>query len=417
MNFTDYTQNNPPAHIEAPHNSDISGTSTPHPKFESLQKINNLIRMDLPVTVLGTTYTTPNDEKFKLDWNSNFWFTYRSGFPMMISKQGILTQDAGWGCMHRTGQMLIGRALMTLALGRNWRLSSQESLPAEYGLILRLFEDHPDALLSIHKIAQKGTAYGKKVGDWFEPTITCNVMKELIVDVMDYLNWQITANPNLPTSVINILNKLKLKVYVTNTSRTIYTNEIKNELDNDIPILILIPLKLGEEGLNPIYIPQLVDLFSWQQFVGIIGGIPRSSFYFIGVQEGEEISCNKDTKDTKSSLINKHFHDIFFYLDPHLCRPYVNMTGAFDSASYHCSSPSAKLIRFVDPSMALGFLCKNKEEYLDFIKKADNLKNLTTNTTDIIFRIADEAPNYDNNDINIDWPEDDVSLLEDDASN
>lgn len=46
-----------------------------------------------------------------LQKNSNIaWFTYRKGFsPLYGSKS---TTDAGWGCMIRTGQMLLHEALL-----------------------------------------------------------------------------------------------------------------------------------------------------------------------------------------------------------------------------------------------------------------------------------------------------------------
>lgn len=58
--------------------------------------------------------------QFKLHVFSCLWFTYRSG--MAPIGQSGLTSDAGWGCMHRSGQMLLGQALLQHRLGRDWRL-------------------------------------------------------------------------------------------------------------------------------------------------------------------------------------------------------------------------------------------------------------------------------------------------------
>lgn len=38
------------------------------------------------------------------------WFTYRKGFTKGLCNTKI-TSDAGWGCMIRTGQMLVHEAL------------------------------------------------------------------------------------------------------------------------------------------------------------------------------------------------------------------------------------------------------------------------------------------------------------------
>ena len=79
----------------------------------------------------------PSD--FLDDFESRFWFTYRSHFPPIkkssdlnasssltlavrlrsqLIDQGGFTSDTGWGCMIRSGQCLIGNALAILRLGR-----------------------------------------------------------------------------------------------------------------------------------------------------------------------------------------------------------------------------------------------------------------------------------------------------------
>ncbi len=50
-------------------------------------------------------------------------------------------------------------------------------------------------------------------------------------------------------------------------------------------VIILIPLRLGiEQHINKVYISQLKNLFHWPQSLGIIGGRPRQSLYFVGYQ-------------------------------------------------------------------------------------------------------------------------------------
>ena len=73
------------------------------------------------------------------DFESRFWFTYRSNFPPIkqssdpkapssmtmavrlrsqLLNQGNFTSDTGWGCMIRSGQSLLANALAMLHLGR-----------------------------------------------------------------------------------------------------------------------------------------------------------------------------------------------------------------------------------------------------------------------------------------------------------
>ncbi|XP_042388716.1 cysteine protease ATG4B-like isoform X2 [Zingiber officinale] len=82
------------------------------------------------------------------------------------------------------------------------------------------------------------------------------------------------------------------------------------------PILLLVPLVLGLEKINPRYIPLLWEMFAFPQCLGILGGKPGASTYTDGVQDEKAL-----------------------YLDPHEVQSAVDIKmddQEADCSSYHC---------------------------------------------------------------------------------
>jgi len=126
-------------------------------------------------------------EEFQHDFHSRIWMTYRRDFPEIGSSR--LTTDCGWGCMIRSGQMMMAQALICHWLGRDWRLTSSKGMdlnPTErwqserlYRAVIQLFSDVSDtraAPLSLHSIINLSQAAGKKAGDWFGPHTVAHLL-------------------------------------------------------------------------------------------------------------------------------------------------------------------------------------------------------------------------------------------------
>lgn len=298
---------------------------------------------------------------FLEEFHSLFWFSYRKDFPAIPPSN--FTTDAGWGCMLRSGQMMFAQALVAHCLGRDWRKKQSDSIVRkQYYEIFRYFEDKPSASFSVHKIAQIGTKFGKNVGEWFGPSTIAQVLGDLVT----------------------IYRPANLAVYTSNDS-TLYLDEItdicgKIEVDKTNnnaphketwkPLFIIIPLRLGLDHLNAIYLPNLKQTLNFPQSVGIVGGKPRAAMFFVAVQD-----------------------ENVFYLDPHVVQPTVSMdpnTESFSTETFHNPIPQKMPFTSIDPSLALGFCCKDQNDFIDFWKRATQMSR----EDNPLFGVETEAPDY-----------------------
>ncbi|KAJ2606863.1 hypothetical protein H4R99_000036 [Coemansia sp. RSA 1722] len=303
--------------------------------------------------------------EFFMDGMRRFYFTYRKGFPTITPS--FYTSDMGWGCTYRTCQMMLAESFARVLLGRFWdpfRLSASERI--RHGRIIEWFHDSDSskAFYSIHRMARTATAMDKRIGDWLGPSIAAHVMKRLS-----------NQHSNCP-----------LTIHVA-IDQTVYASEVRKqglshfeegaEQPSWRPLLLLVPVRLGLSRLNLGYIPKIKTLFQIPQSVGLVGGKPSRSFYFIGRQG-----------------------DSLFYLDPHVTRQHVpssgtlegqhavhgdtdgnestdsdassdfEMLGIAETEEYHTTHISTMPIHRLDPSMLLGFLFNTESEWDTFVMAA-----------------------------------------------
>lgn len=79
------------------------------------------------------------------------------------------------------------------------------------------------------------------------------------------------------SAIFNICNFL---VYI----RDVFRECIDSATNRWKSLILLIPVRLGTEKFNSIYSPCLTTLLSLKECIGIIGGRPKHSLYFIGYQ-------------------------------------------------------------------------------------------------------------------------------------
>ncbi|ODH13578.1 hypothetical protein ACO22_07119 [Paracoccidioides brasiliensis] len=286
------------------------------------------------------------------DFESKIWLTYRSGFPsipkssdpsaasamtlgvrlrsQLVDSQGFTT-DTGWGCMIRSGQSLLASALSILSLGRDWRRGTKTDQESN---LLSLFADDPKAPFSIHRFVEYGaSACGKYPGEWFGPSATARCIQALSSEC----------------------KHAGLNVYVTSDGSDVYEDRFRTIASSGAteagihPTLILLGIRLGIDRVTPVYWEALKDVLKYPQSVGIAGGRPSSSHYFIGAQGS-----------------------YFFYLDPHHTRPALpyhapgQVFTEEELNSYHTRRLRRLHIKDMDPSMLIGFLIKDEDDWADW---------------------------------------------------
>ncbi|XP_068130473.1 cysteine protease ATG4D [Hyperolius riggenbachi] len=331
--------------------------------------------------LLGKHYHFRNEDdidRFQRDFVSRVWLTYRRDFPALEGTQ--LTTDCGWGCMIRSAQMLLAQALLVHLVNRDWfwsealntqvvdmdpirssspsnvgvfttassssfqpshhRRPQWETLPQRRHLqhpqqelihrdILRWLSDHPDAPFGLHHMVKLGGSLGKKAGDWYGPSIVAHIMRRAL-----------ETTSQVP----------ELSVYVSQDC-TVYKADVGQllEPENSLSeknrggraVIILIPVRLGGEHFNPVYKQCIKEFLQMPSCVGIIGGKPKHSLYFIGYQDNH-----------------------LLYLDPHYCQNYVDTSKVdFPVESFHCTSPRKMSIMKMDPSCTFAFYARNRADF------------------------------------------------------
>uniref|UniRef100_A0A671PLY3 Cysteine protease n=1 Tax=Sinocyclocheilus anshuiensis TaxID=1608454 RepID=A0A671PLY3_9TELE len=309
--------------------------------------LEDLPDVDEPVWILGACYDLKEKSELLSDVRSRLWFTYRKKFSP-IGGTGP-SSDAGWGCMLRCGQMILAQALVCRHLGRDWRWDPEKRQPKEYHRILHCFLDKKDSCYSIHQMAQMGVGEGKSVGEWYGPNTVAQVLKKLAL--FDDWNTMAVYVSMDNTVVIEDISKCLFLISHFKSHLFIYGKEpVNGEKTSSSPLpldwrplLLVIPLRMGINSINPVYIQAFKECFKMPQSCGVLGGKPNLAYYFIGFIDDELI-----------------------YLDPHTTQQAVDTESgsAVDDQSYHCQrTPHRMKITSLDPSVALGFFCKSEEDF------------------------------------------------------
>eukprot|EP01065_Artemidia_motanka_P022612 TRINITY_DN26816_c0_g1_i1.p1 TRINITY_DN26816_c0_g1~~TRINITY_DN26816_c0_g1_i1.p1 ORF type:complete len:388 (+),score=86.85 TRINITY_DN26816_c0_g1_i1:50-1165(+) len=253
------------------------------------------------------------------------WFSYRKDFELRVpcaapradggGKERRVTTDRGWGCVHRCGQMLL-----CTALGRHLTVPPRPSL-------LPLFRDHPDAVFSLQQIALAGEAVGFPVGQWFSPSAIARVLRTLV------------DGQNSPRGICAD-RPLRVVVAEGESGWAVRVDEVHAAARAGAAVLLMVPVRLGLDSVNPQAVPPLQAALSSRYSVGVVGGRPGHSLYFCGYR-GTSLCC----------------------LDPHTVQPaFLDVSDRAVMDTFcdrrHHSVPVAA----VDPSLVIGFYVRDPAE-------------------------------------------------------
>ncbi|KAG0310627.1 Cysteine protease atg4b, partial [Dissophora globulifera] len=275
--------------------------------------------------------------QFTEDFQSRLWFTYRKDLHRI--EPSAFTSDAGWGCMIRTGQSLLAQAFIHVFLGREWRMqfSPSEDDAQKYRMILGWFADEPDRYYSIHNIARQGQALEKRIGEWFGPSTVAHALQRLSKKHAD-------CPVTIMVSMDNTIRASDVAQSATGGVggfSSVGTNSSGIGLEHWKPVVLLIPSRYGSDKLYEKYTANLKGLYKLPQFLGIAGGRPGRSLYFVATQGNE-----------------------LFYFDPHFPRTRASQEelSRYPAKSFHCDVVRAMDIMELDPSMMLGFLIRSSSD-------------------------------------------------------
>lgn len=374
--------------------------------------------------------------------------------------------------MLRTGQSLLANTLLHLHLGREWRRPPHPVHTNDYATYVQIitwFLDSPlpQAPFSVHRMALAGKELGKDVGQWFGPSTAAGAIKTLVHSFPE---------AGLGVSVATDGVIYQSDVYAASNVHIGSPRRHMRSAWGERAVLVLIGIRLGIDGVNPIYYETIKALFTLPQSVGIAGGRPSSSYYFMGYQADNLFYLDPHHSRTAVPLRPAPPHDFKREMTPDSGRPrtshhraptspssvrtgsstfsyhaplspsplqhqlsassntsgsssshpppwanasmptslgvseldprelstentseldpvaehYVTQYSASELRTFHCDRVRKIPLSGLDPSMLLGFVCKDEADWIDLRKRVNELMQKHKS----IFTIQDEPPSW-----------------------
>ena len=362
------------------------------------------------------TFIESEKNKFCKKFNKIIMVTYRSKYRPQINTKNNkeYTTDCGWGCMIRSSQMILCRALYKIF---KYNIKQNENLtkiiaPFVMDNYLNIIEKNYygmdnyinklksfgkndiieiDPPFSIHKICILGEKFGRTCGEWFSDYE--------LPKIYDIINTHFDIIPNLSIIHFNSLVELGtilkrcFKEEIPNNENNISNenNDNINVINNENIIkiedknytmekmgLIFISNRLGLNNVSPDYYPSLKKVFNCKEFIGIIGGKKKSNSasYFFG-----------------------YYDNYLLYLDPHHNNISVNKLDDININTYINKTIYKFQFSSLKSALTLGFLFRNMKEFNDLLAFFRNIKKDENSCFSFSEKMNKEVDNKEINEI------------------
>lgn len=214
---------------------------------------------------------------------SHIWFSYRANFNRYIQNTK-LSNDIGWGCMIRCGQMLLCRTIMT---------SKDIETSQARAKLLAMFRDNEDgevAPFSIHNLvlfAQK--EFLVEPGQWFRATT--------IMMSLEAMNKKYFPNQSCKISILaavdSLINVKDIydKVFAVPSDPKEPAQDLiykLNTRDWNNELLFCVAIRIGLSKPQDNFKKAVQTLIRLKQSVGILGGKESKAYYIVGRQQREQ---------------------------------------------------------------------------------------------------------------------------------
>ena len=326
------------------------------------------------ITIFSKTYTQDIMNKLIYSIGKIIYLSYKKNFPSIINKKKnkTYTNDSGWGCMIRCGQMILSRAIYKYY--KKLKFDSFEALiqtskffldtpisfdefPEEFFHMISFFLKNNDinkieseklkgtfSPFSLKSICLNGILCNKGAGEWFSDVNMCYLFNLISENYSLFPNLKILSFQSCVIKETIIKNCFSKEKSINENEFIDFDNE-KYYFKN--MGIVFISVRLGITNISLDYHDSIRKYFLCKESIGILGGIKDLAYYFIGYKDDGEL----------------------LYLDPHStkeCCSYINEIDFNDK--YLSKNIKSLSINKMTTALSFGFIFRDYLEFCDMFK-------------------------------------------------